>query len=68
MESVGDSEAFSASIISIGAPLATWIDLTYKDISESNKEELLVMWSIAHKSIIHMLLAKEVMTLRFLEK
>jgi len=62
MKSVGDSEASPASIISIGAPLATWIDLTYEDISESNKEELLIMWSIAPKSIIHMLLAKEVMT------
>ena len=51
MESMGESETFLAPEISIGVSLATWTNLIGESIKESRNEELLVIWSMAPKSI-----------------
>ena len=51
MESMGESETFLAPEISIGVSLATWTNLIGESIKESINEELLVIWSMAPKSI-----------------
>ena len=51
MESMGESETLLAPEISIGVSLATWTNLIGESIKESRNEELLVIWSMAPKSI-----------------
>ena len=55
MESVGESEKFWASKIGIGVPLVVWIYLKSEGIRDLNKEEWLVIWSMALESITQML-------------
>ncbi len=49
----------SAPKIDIGAPMTTCIDLTQESVKESNKEELLVIWSVALESISQVLEEEE---------